>query len=102
MIEDVTADERAARAATEGGFVTYKQQISFGLHVIVMMGAFYAFGHVAGMALTTNRSLVGRRKLFIFFYSDHQRIIVVQVPPPTSDGEILVPLFPLRSEMILS
>jgi hypothetical protein len=51
--------ERRAAAAREGGFVTYRQQISFGLHVLAMMAAFYAFGHVAGMALTSNKALVG-------------------------------------------
>lgn len=42
----------------EGGLVTYKQQISFGVHVLAMMAAFYAFGHVAGMAITGNKAAV--------------------------------------------
>lgn len=34
------------------------QQMSFGLHILAMMAAFYAFGHVAGMAITSNRAVV--------------------------------------------
>ncbi|KAI7844614.1 hypothetical protein COHA_001706 [Chlorella ohadii] len=56
MVADVTQDEQRAAAAREGGLVTYKQQISFGVHVLAMMAAFYAFGHVAGMAITSNRA----------------------------------------------
>ncbi|KAH7618956.1 hypothetical protein NADE_005804 [Nannochloris sp. 'desiccata'] len=55
MVAEVTVEERAAVAASEGGFNTYKQQMSFGLHVIVMMFAFYLFGHLAGMALSPNK-----------------------------------------------
>lgn len=51
-------EERRAAAARKGGLVTYKQQISFGVHVLAMMAAFYAFGHVAGMALTRNKTAV--------------------------------------------
>lgn len=51
--------ERAAAAAREGGLATYRQQISFGVHVLAMMAAFYIFGHVLGMAATSNRALVG-------------------------------------------
>ena len=32
--------------------------MSFGLHVVVMMGTFYAFGHVLGLAVSSNRALV--------------------------------------------
>ena len=59
MVAEVTVEERAAIAASEGGLNTYKQQMSFGLHVIVMMFAFYLFGHLAGMALTPNKVYVG-------------------------------------------
>ena len=58
MVADVTVGERKAAAASEGGFVTYKQQISFGIHVIAMMAAFYMFGHLAGMAITPNKTYV--------------------------------------------
>jgi hypothetical protein len=44
--------EDKARERAEGGFVTFRQQASFGLHLLVMMGTFYAMGHVAGGALT--------------------------------------------------
>jgi hypothetical protein len=61
MVEDVTRGERAAAKASEGGLATYRQQMSFGMHVLVMMGTFYAFGHVAGMAITDTKELVRMR-----------------------------------------
>ena len=51
--------ERAAAALRSGALQTYKQQISFGLHVVVMMGTFYAVGHIAGTALSPKTSVVG-------------------------------------------
>ncbi|KAK9811229.1 hypothetical protein WJX72_000326 [[Myrmecia] bisecta] len=53
MVLDVTEEERKAQAASEGGLNTYKEQMSFGLHVIVMMGTFYALGHVAALGLSS-------------------------------------------------
>ena len=58
MVRDVTTAERAAQALSERGFATYKLQMSFGLHVVVMMGAFYAFGHIAGMSVSSNVTVV--------------------------------------------
>ncbi len=43
--------EREAQEKAERGLRSYKQQMSFGLHVVVMMGTFYAFGHALGMAI---------------------------------------------------
>ncbi|KAL4859082.1 hypothetical protein ACK3TF_000861 [Chlorella vulgaris] len=57
MVADVTQDERRAAALREGSLATYRQQISFGIHILAMMAAFYAFGHVAGMALSSNRAM---------------------------------------------
>lgn len=51
--------ERAADALRSGALHTYKQQISFGLHVIVMMGTFFAVGYIAGTALSPNMAVVG-------------------------------------------
>lgn len=51
--------ERAAEALRSGALQTYKQQISFGLHVIVMMGTFFAVGYIAGTALSPNMAVVG-------------------------------------------
>ena len=51
--------ERAAEALRSGALQTYKQQISFGLHVIVMMGTFFAVGYIAGTALSANLAVVG-------------------------------------------
>ena len=56
--------ERQAEAMREGGLVTYKQQLSFGLHILAMMAAFYALGHVAGMALTRSKVLVSAAAAF--------------------------------------
>lgn len=39
--------ERAAKEAKESAFVTYRQQLGFGVHVLVMMGTLYAVGHAA-------------------------------------------------------
>jgi len=58
MVSDVTEGERRAAEASQGGFANYRQQLTFGLHVIVMMAAFYIFGHLAGMAITNNRTYV--------------------------------------------
>lgn len=50
--------ERAAEALRSGALQTYKQQISFGLHVIVMMGTFFAVGYIAGTALSPKLAVV--------------------------------------------
>ena len=47
---DSLPQERAAEALREGGLRSYKDQLAFGAHVLVMMGTFYAVGHVAGGA----------------------------------------------------
>lgn len=60
MVADVTQAECAAAALREGGLQTYKQQLSFGAHILLMMAAFYAFGHLAGMAFTRNKLWVSR------------------------------------------
>lgn len=51
--------ERAAATAAEGLFRSFKDQLSFGIHVLVMMGTFYALGHVAGRGLSLKTSVVG-------------------------------------------
>lgn len=51
MVQDVTSAERKAREASQTNYGTYKQQLSFGVHVTVMMGTLYAVGHMAGGAL---------------------------------------------------
>ena len=50
--------ERRAREATESNYGSYKQQISWGVHVLVMMATLYAVGHVAGGALNPNPAYV--------------------------------------------
>ena len=50
--------EQKAEALQGGALRTFKQQISFGLHVLVMMGTFYVFGHVAGAAISDKVSVV--------------------------------------------
>ena len=58
ILKSLSSQERAAEALRNGALQTYKQQISFGLHVIVMMGTFYAVGHVAGTAMSPKTSVV--------------------------------------------
>lgn len=55
MVRDVTAQEAAARDKV--GLSSYKKQISFGVHIIATMGAFYAFGHVSASSFTDKKSL---------------------------------------------
>ena len=54
--------ERAAATAAEGVFRSFKDQLAFGIHVLVMMGTFYALGHVAGRGLSPKTSVVGSTK----------------------------------------
>lgn len=59
MVADVAGQGLGTDDTTQsGGMSTYRQQISFGLHIIVTMGAFYAFGHVSGAALFPKSTLV--------------------------------------------
>ena len=53
--------EREAAAKSEGGVVTYKAQLSVGLHIIVMMGTFFAAGYV-GMSYLSKDPLHVRHK----------------------------------------
>ena len=50
--------EQKAEALRGGALQTFKQQISFGLHVLVMMGTFYVFGHAAGAAISAKLVVV--------------------------------------------
>ena len=42
-----------------GGLVEYKDQVSYGLHVIVVMGVFYLMGHFTASRLSPKPSIVG-------------------------------------------
>lgn len=53
MVADVTIAERRA-AEKEGLLPTTRLQLSFGLHVLAMMGTFYAMGYYAGRFLNQN------------------------------------------------
>ena len=59
MCRTVGVQERAAATAAEGVFRSFKDQLAFGIHVLVMMGTFYALGHVAGRGLSPKTSVVG-------------------------------------------
>ncbi len=48
----------------EGGLRSYKDQLAFGAHVLVMMGTFYAVGHVAGGAVRPVPAYVRLRQTF--------------------------------------
>lgn len=44
--------------------MTFRQQASFGVHLLVMMGTFYAVGHVVGGALTGKPAYVSTRCVY--------------------------------------
>lgn len=50
--------ERRAKSIEDGGLVTYKDQLSYGVHVIVVMGVFYLLGHFLAASLSSKLSLV--------------------------------------------
>ena len=50
--------ERDAAAASEGGLVTFRQQMGYGVHVLVMMGTFYALGHYAAAHMSRSAAHV--------------------------------------------
>lgn len=59
MVADVTHDEQAAAAARQDPFFpTTKLQLSFGLHVIVTMGTFFALGYYAGHFVLRSQPMV--------------------------------------------
>jgi hypothetical protein len=59
-----TLQEREAQAKSEGGIVTYKAQLSVGLHVIVMMGTFFAAGYTGLSYLSADRVHVRTPPIF--------------------------------------
>ena len=63
--------ERAAEALRSGALQTYKQQISFGLHVIVMMGTLFTVGYIAGTALSPKLAVVSCCFCFILHKLAH-------------------------------
>ena len=50
--------ERKADALKEGGLVTYKDQMSYGLHIIIVMAVFYIIGHLVASSLSSKTSMV--------------------------------------------
>lgn len=52
------AQERRAEALRQGGLVTYKNQASYGLHVIVVMAVFYLMGHLIASRISDKAGLV--------------------------------------------
>jgi NADP-dependent 3-hydroxy acid dehydrogenase YdfG len=64
MVADVTtAEQQAAAALADPFFPTTKLQLSFGLHVIVTMGAFFALFYYAGrFLLPENKTWVSQDK----------------------------------------
>lgn len=50
MVSDITAKERQAEEARSAGLLpTSRLQLSFGAHVIVTMGTFFALGYYLGL-----------------------------------------------------
>lgn len=59
MVSDVTQDEKAASDTREDPFFpTTKLQLSFGLHVIVTMGTFYALAYYGGLFILRDKTWV--------------------------------------------
>ncbi len=50
--------ERKAEALRQGGLVTYKNQVSYGLHIIVVMAVFYLIGHLITSRISDKVGLV--------------------------------------------
>lgn len=64
LIEVGLVQERRAEALRQGGLVTYKDQISYGLHVIVVMGVFYLIGHLVASRISSKASMVSNHHTF--------------------------------------
>lgn len=59
MVADVTLQERQAAALRDDPFFpTTKLQLSFGLHVLVTMGTFFAVGYYGGRFMLHSQSWV--------------------------------------------
>ena len=56
--EGIFLQERKAEAMKEGGLVTYKDQMSYGLHIIIVMAVFYIIGHLVASSLSSKTSMV--------------------------------------------
>ena len=78
------AQEQKAKDRAERGFASYKQQISFGIHVVVMMATFYAFGHCTAMALSKNKVHVSPKLLL------RNGVVLVQLSAPFAIGAVVV------------
>jgi hypothetical protein len=59
MVADVTAGERRLAELTADMFPTTRLQLSFGLHVVVTMGAFFALGFYGARFATGSDAWVG-------------------------------------------
>ena len=56
LVGDVTRAERAERGKERFG--TYRQQLGFGVHVLVMMGTGYAFGYTVSRSFGSSLAVV--------------------------------------------
>lgn len=61
MVADVTAEERRLGQLSSEMFPTTRLQLSFGLHVLVTMGTFFALGFYGGRFLTGSSTWVSGR-----------------------------------------
>ena len=50
--------ERKAEAAKDNSLVTYKDQLGYGVHIIVVMGVFYLMGHMIAASVSSKLSVV--------------------------------------------
>lgn len=56
MTQDVTRLERETRLKEQDAFATFKDQIGFGLHVVVIMYTCYLLGEYAGQSFSSSSS----------------------------------------------
>ncbi|KAK9908164.1 hypothetical protein WJX75_003640 [Coccomyxa subellipsoidea] len=84
--KDITHAEREAIAKSEGGIVTYKAQLSVGLHILVMMGTFFAAGYMGVSYLSKDpmHHVVGGLVGLIFAMLMETLLLIIRTTvPPT-------------------
>jgi hypothetical protein len=93
MVADVTAGERRLAELSGDMFPTTRLQLSFGLHVIVTMGAFFALGFYGARFATGSNAWVGA--CLRLAVSARRRACEagcrhMPLPRPQADGSVLL------------
>lgn len=84
MVSDVLTAERRAEAARHRAS-SYRGQLSLGLHIVLSMAAFYAFGHVAGLTLLRGRvrpEVLGAALMTLGLFVESALVILRSTAPP--------------------